>query len=272
VVPSGLEDSTSPGTVRPRLTLYLGTGTLKLRDVPSNDLLSYSALRGVPKDRVDGLDHARGQAGVVALTALERATHRLLTGSIPSVPAALALGADSVDEEADVLGVELAQALLTQAGNEVEPDDALVPLVCLGAPLLADDVLQPVVQEVGQRPVLRGDGDALVGLAEKLGQLLPSVFLGACRTLTLHGSGGGLDEGGVPVAAILTGPDASLTVRALADAAAGPALRLFLSGARHGLGHCATSTRVLMQSARASAGTRRRRPILMVCSWERMRV
>lgn len=102
---------------------------------------------------MDGLHHAGREPGLAARSRLQSAAHGFVTGGVPAVAAALAFGADAVDEEPDVLGVELAEPLLAQAGDEVEADDALVALVGLRAAFLADDVLVPVGQEVGQRPV-----------------------------------------------------------------------------------------------------------------------
>src|SRR5690606_16253144 len=78
VVPSGLEDGTSLRDGQAAIDLVLGHRDLdELGDVASDDLLSYGALQGVPKDGVDELDHAHGQAGVAALTIREGAAHRL---------------------------------------------------------------------------------------------------------------------------------------------------------------------------------------------------
>src|SRR5690606_3275039 len=116
--------------------------------------------------------------------------------------------------------------------------------------------------------------DTLVGVLEKLSQPLPCLFLRPGRALhPSHDAARCRDEGGVAVPAIFAWPDAAFPVCPLADAPPALALRAFLGGAVHGLGHYATALRESMHSARESTGTRRRRPILMVLSWlERIRV
>jgi hypothetical protein len=86
----------------------------------------------------------------------------------------------------------------------MEPDDALVSLIGLWPPFLADDVQQPVREVLGHSPPLGRDRDSLVRLAEQLRQLLPCLLVGACVCrLALQPSRGGQDKCLDLVAAVL---------------------------------------------------------------------
>lgn len=126
-----------------------------------------------------------------ALGALDGTATRLLACGVVAMLTVLAFLPNSGDEDKDIAADQLVELLLSKAWNQMEPHDALVSVVSLGLPFLADDMRQPVGQAVGHRPALGRGRDAMIRLAEQLGQLLPRVLIRArVGRLALQPSGG----------------------------------------------------------------------------------
>jgi len=93
-------------------------------------------------------------------------------GGVEAACAALAGGAEVVEPRADVLGGELGELLLAQAGDEVEADAGGVAGVGVLSEPVDGDGLQPVGEERTKGALRRGGGDAAVaGGVDSVGDL-----------------------------------------------------------------------------------------------------
>ena len=119
-------------------------------------LFADGVLQGGLEHGVDVGQRQRGQALGAALpdgTAL-----RLVAGGVEAACAALAGGAELVEPGADVLGGELGELLLAEAGEEVDADDGGVAGVGVLAEPVDGDGLQPVGEERGEAALGGGAG------------------------------------------------------------------------------------------------------------------
>src|SRR5262249_6367019 len=137
----------------------------ELGHVALNDLLAHGRFQRVPEHGVDRLNHPGGQPRLAARAARLGAAARFFALRVPAVLAALAFLPRTSDEGADIPSRQFGELFPAEAGDQVEPDHALIPLVGLGTPVLTHDLPEPVAQVVRDGPVHRGDGRSLISPA-----------------------------------------------------------------------------------------------------------
>lgn len=227
-------------------------------DVARDLLLAHRMLQGGLED---GVHVGEGQGGEPPCAALPGgAAEGLIAGGVEATGAALTGGAELVEPRADVLGGELGELLLAQAGDEVEAGDGGVAGVGVLAELVDGDVLQPV-RQVRAEAALRGRREeAAVTGGDLLGEFGQGFLTGGAVDVdAFAGVAGGEDVSGGFPALVLALVDGSVAVGA--DAAGG--------GGVAGCGHQAAascSRRVRMRAVRACAGMQRARPRVMEVS------
>jgi hypothetical protein len=111
-------------------------------DVTGKVVFADGVFQGGLEDRVDVGHGQRGEPLVAALA--DGAT--LPPGHVPSLGAALAGGAESVEKGADVAGGEPGELLGAEAGDEVEADAGGVSGVSVLPYLVDGDAVEPVRQ------------------------------------------------------------------------------------------------------------------------------
>ncbi len=134
-------------------------------------LLADGVLQGGLEHGVDVGQRQRGEQLVAAGT--RGAAAGLVAPGVEATGAALAGGAELVEPGADILGGELGELLLAEAGAEVAVDAGGVAGVGVLAEVVDGDVLQPVRQVRGHAALRGGDGEAAVAggdLLRELGQ------------------------------------------------------------------------------------------------------
>ncbi len=139
-------------------------------------LLTHGVLQGGLEH---GMDVGQSQRGEQLATALAcSAAARLVAPGVDATRAALAGSAELVESGADVLGGELGELLLAEAGDEVPVDAGGIAGVGVLAEVVDGDVFQPVRQVRGHAALRGGSGEAAVAGGDLLGELGQRFFAG----------------------------------------------------------------------------------------------
>ena len=224
-------------------------------DVARQLVLADGVFQGGLEDRVD-VRHGQRRQSLAAALADGAAG---LPNSVSFLGTALAGGAESVEEGADVASGEPGEPLGAEAGVEVEADGGGVAGVGVLPQVVDGDAVQPVREVGAHGAVRRCDGQAAVAGGDLLGELGEGFLAGgAVDADALAGVAGGEDVSGGFPAAVLALVDSSVAVGA--DAAGG-------GRARCGHQAASCSRRVRMKSVTAWVGMRRARPRVIEASW-----
>lgn len=160
------------------------------------------------------MDVRHGQRGQPFVAALVDGT-ALVLGRIQLLRAALAGGAEPVEEGADVLGGEPGELLGAEAGLEVETDAGGVAGVGVLPQPVDGDAAQPVREVDADRAVGGGDGKSAVAVGDLLGEFVGGVLAGGAVDADALASGvGGEDVASCFPTAISSLVDGAFAVRA----------------------------------------------------------
>jgi hypothetical protein len=151
-------------------------------DVAGDLFLADGVLQGGLEHRVHVGQGQRGEPLGAALPG--SAALGLVAGGVEAACAALAGGAELVELGADVLGGELGELLLAQAGEDVQPDDGGVAGVGVLAELVDGGSVEPVRQVRGHAALCGRGWDSAVAGGALLGELGQGVFAGGAVART----------------------------------------------------------------------------------------
>ncbi|GHE83685.1 hypothetical protein GCM10018772_02710 [Streptomyces fumanus] len=148
-----------------------GAGADVAGDVARHLLFADGVLQGGLEHGVDVGERQRGEQLVAALAG--GAAAGLVAPGVDAARAALAGGAELVEPGADVLGGELGQLLLAEAGDEVPIDAGGVAGVGVLAESVDGDAAEPVGEVVADGAVGGGDRETAVAVGDFLGGSSP---------------------------------------------------------------------------------------------------
>lgn len=201
---AGLDRSKGPEMPRP-----VRGGLDVPGDVAGQLVLPDRVLQRRLEDRVH-VGHSQGRQSLLAALA-DRAAN--LPFGIQPLGAALAGGAEPVEERAYVLGSEPGDLLGAEAGDEVEADAGGVSGLGVLAEPVDGDAVQPVGEVVADGAVGGGDREAAVAVGDLLGEFVSGLPpRGAVDADAFAGAVGGEDVSGGFPAAVLALVDGAFAV------------------------------------------------------------